>query len=529
MWNDLSYLVSAKKWDDILLYLSRIGITHFINIIPRIFGKRRTLVALWVGDNEVEIFGDQKLMQESPFLKYIINNNKAEYNTPEHNQLFNKAKTQIQYRLGGERIEIFKREIEDLPFSILFFVQSPDILFSRNIGEIPVYKRDGKPIENRDLLYYLEAQIRDIILDSIIYFKKLEEIEELNKQLIDLKISSVANAFMGIEKMAAYEYAYYILSDEKSHSRYSIPDLKNILDLVEEISLMKVENEDSQGGIVFYNGIGLSSDKWKCLIKNFQFENKITVINQRKIRKYLDITDGVNTFLIFEGNNLNGVLSVPRREILNNILYARFVKGGRVLFSYGNNKIFEISQRSYRQTFDKFIWYQLDEILKLFSETGILRTYKSLNFHEYGKRIFDIINSCREKEKGLIFVIGKCEKYIEKENIKNIVRLDPIPIADTQGYKVFSRLLESIPTVDGATFINENLEVIGFSAILPAVTGGIKEDSEHGARHNSALRFTNGKFDIFAIVLSEDGPLSLIFNGKYTNIEELRKIFYKAD
>ena len=325
-----------------------------------------------------------------------------------------------------------------------------------------------------------------------------------------------ANAFMGIEKMAAYEYeyAYYILSDEKSHSRYSISDLKNILDLVEEISLMKVENEDSQGGIVFYNGPGLSSDKWKCLIKNFQFENKITVIHQSKIRKYLDITDGVNTFLIFEGNDLNGVLSVPRREILNNILYARFVKGGRVLFSYGNTKIFEISQRSYRQTFGKFIWYQLDEILKLFSETGILRTYKSSNFHEYGKRIFDIINSCRETEKGLIFVIGKCEKYIEKENIKNIVRLDPIPIADTQGYKVFSRLLESIPTVDGATFINENLEVIGFSAILPAVTGGIKEDSEHGARHNSALRFTNGKFDIFAIVLSEDGPLSLEIVGK---------------
>ena len=527
MWNDLSDLVSEKKWDDILLYLSRIGITHFINLIPRIFGKRRALVALWVGDKDVEIFGDKKLMQESLFLKYVINNNKAEYNTPKHMKLFDEAETIIQHRLGGERIEILKREIEDLPFSILFFVHSPDIIFSRNIGEIPVYKRDGKPIEYRDLLYYLEAQIRDIILDSIIDFKKFAEIKELNKQLIDLKISSVANAFMGIEKMAACEYAHYILSDEKSLSKYSIPGLKDILDLVEEISLMKVEKEDAQGGIVFYNGQGLSSDKWKWLIKNFQFENKITVRNQKKIRKYLDITDGSNTFLIFEGNNLNGVLSVPKREILNNILYARFIKGGRVLFSYGNTQIFEISQRSYRQTFDKFIWYQLDEIFELFSENSILRTYESLNFHECGKRIFDIINSCREKGKGLIFVIGKCEKYIEIENIKNIVRIDPIPIATTEGYKMFSRLLESIPTVDGATFINENLEVIGFSAILPAVTGGIKEDSEHGARHNSALRFTNGKLDIFAIVLSEDGPLSLIFNGKYTNIEELRKINYK--
>ena len=72
MWNDLSDLVSEKKWDDILLYLSRIGITHFINLIPRIFGKRRALVALWVGDKDVEIFGDKKLMQELSIQQKLI-------------------------------------------------------------------------------------------------------------------------------------------------------------------------------------------------------------------------------------------------------------------------------------------------------------------------------------------------------------------------------------------------------------------------------------------------------------------------
>jgi DNA integrity scanning protein DisA with diadenylate cyclase activity len=78
-----------------------------------------------------------------------------------------------------------------------------------------------------------------------------------------------------------------------------------------------------------------------------------------------------------------------------------------------------------------------------------------------------------------------------------------------------------VPAIDGATFIDENLQVVGFSAMLPTVPASHIEDHERGARHNAALRFSAGKSDVFILVLSEDGPMSIVYEGEYTNVEDL--------
>jgi len=522
MWDDTRKLVLEEKWTEALINLAQMGIRHFFGVVPRMFGKRRTLIALWVGDQGVRLYGDRTVLKDSPRLKFVVENCRADYDTADLRKLFQRADIEKKaWGIQGGRIEVLKRVFEGTHLSILFFVEADDILFSREVGDMLVVRRRDRPIKRRDLLYYLEAQVRDNVLTSIICLKKLTE-EGKDETLINSAITTIANAFHGIERMAVLEYTYYVIHRaSKSQSRYSMSELSEILDLLEDLSQMKVEKSDAEGGILFCKTKDLRQSQ--SLIRRLDFEKRVSLADRKKVRKYLDVSDGERTFLLFKHDVLYGVMAIPpsRPEYLGGYLSARLRKGGKVTLYFGNVQLFDISQHTYKQAFDKYVWLQLDEILRSAYGKGFISHQQVLSSTECSERIYSMIESCRARGKGLILVLGKCEKYILAEKMKNIVMIEPTSIADTEQHLLFERLFDHMPTIDGATFIDENLKVIGFSAILPAPAGKVKEDPAHGARHNSALRFSKGKEDIFIVVLSEDGPLRLVYDGKFIAAIEL--------
>jgi len=306
------------------------------------------------------------------------------------------------------------------------------------------------------------------------------------------------------------------LKEQGSRSNYSIRALNDILNLAETIPLIEVEKNKTEGGIIFYNNTNFENEH-SNFIKKFDLEQPIKINDIAKVRKYLDVSDGSSTFLIFQQESLLGLVSTTDDNILEQALNIRFFKNGKVSIFYGNSYIFDISNRTYKQFYNKFTWHIVNEYIRNFLTKGFLSGITDETCLKYSEIIFHILQACRKKGKGSILVIGDTEKYLNSDELSNKIKIEPVPIYSTNEYNDFLSSLELIPALDGATFFDKQMNLVAFSAILPSVTLNKNEDKQHGARHNSALRFSNDKKDIFIIVLSEDGPLSTIYNGEYLN------------
>lgn len=88
--------------------------------------------------------------------------------------------------------------------------------------------------------------------------------------------------------------------------------------------------------------------------------------------------------------------------------------------------------------------------------------------------------------------------------------------------------LRALSEVDGALHLDREGRLKGFACLLDGMASG-REDRAHGARYNSAVRFTETHEDCVVIVISADGPISVFRKGARLGSSALLKPRPSAD
>jgi DNA integrity scanning protein DisA with diadenylate cyclase activity len=511
-------MIENSKSNKEFLEICKHLINHYNYIIKDVFGPQIDVcTGIKIEKEGIEYFGNLKLIDGN--IKSQIEQTQS---SMEGEQLSITLEPSTNHH-SMKHMMLFmtqSREI-NIDFCLVFLTSCPDYMYSYFENKHPCTHSLDKSIKKNNLLYCFQNELTESIigLAQIINSKNRESNENLLQKYEESKQSLLSAALHGISNAAIIDYcASTIGSDDNSLIYFDKGELSKVISLLQDISYMELEKKRLMGGCIFVNDY-LSLKESNAGLNYCDLKPSPIDINEiYMIRKLLSISDGKLVFLVLEKMILKGILYTesPAKcvipfgikmigELHGTPILVIFRGKGQLSFYFGDQKLFEMVNGKYKLRSEIF----LQDVLKsMIAEIRISHEEEVSLVEDKVSVLINLIERCRDYTEGALMVIGNTKKYLKTLN--NAINIQPLEIEDPKGIM----LTERLSGIDGAILIDTDLKVLAFGAILPFLEKGYM-DVKHGARHNAALSFTKGKSDIFAVVLSQDGPISVVYDGKY--------------
>lgn len=264
-----------------------------------------------------------------------------------------------------------------------------------------------------------------------------------------------------------------------------------ILDAILGISRTAEEGAWARGRLRFVEPGHLRSLKF---VARFPQMEQPYLENHKHVRKLLQAVEYSDHVLVSDGKTIVGITG---SELPGFSITAEF-KGGHGFLAVNDERVCSFSDGRFKSTTRQAKLVQVEEALL---ETDLEPEQGSMLF----KLIAHIVHSAETKKHGSTLVIDLNETPLSLSGQK----LDmPIDLQNPSSLY----LAKDLSKVDGAIHISKDLKLQAFACLLdgPAIAG---EDRAHGARYNSALRFTAANDNILVVVVSSDRPVSVFQEG----------------
>lgn len=275
----------------------------------------------------------------------------------------------------------------------------------------------------------------------------------------------------------------------------------------------KIEGKNINTGLIITDSINKLKDvSKKSTFEDYDidiiaFDKQENLYDFKSIKSLLEVVDGINSFIIGEPQNnesikISGIL-VSEKGLMDDLINNQ--KRGF------NAPVFSLRENGLR------IGRGNQLLMEYVKGRPRIRNYS--NFHQLLKKELNISSDISSKLASLILEISHYGKgttlvFGFKNDYENDVEkthwISPKKIKfDVE--KIFSDVLVSLSKTDGAVLINNDMEIIGFGSVLKATAARAKVSG--GSRHKSMASFSHNK-DVLGVVISEDGPITLIKNNK---------------
>jgi hypothetical protein len=117
------------------------------------------------------------------------------------------------------------------------------------------------------------------------------------------------------------------------------------------------------------------------------------------------------------------------------------------------------------------------------------------------ERLWALIIEATKQRHGTMVVVSAKAKSEAKRLEKQSIEIEPILLT--------TDMMKLVTTIDGAVLIGPDTTCYAIGVILDGIASK-KGSSSRGARYNSAIRYTEGRDECLAIVVSVDGSVDLI-------------------
>lgn len=281
-----------------------------------------------------------------------------------------------------------------------------------------------------------------------------------------------------------------------------------IYNLLMKMSMQKIENKETNFGLIFVNNY-LNFKKRFNEYLFFDLKGDYDIRNIKSVKQpFMEITGGKKSFLVVnKGFKIKGIffpklflkgleLKDEYEKSLDNCLVVR-IKGVNLVRLVCNNKIVFDIQNGLTRTRD----------YNSFSR-GVKNILSSLNIIEYQDDFFNNLIDISNLKKGTIIVIGQ---KVDKNNYNKCIEGN-IDLIYKEEYR--SHILTQLSLTDGAVLLNNNFNIYGFGAILKTHEKTNITNNTGGSRSYTAQQFAEENKQLVVIKISEDGPISVYYNGK---------------
>ncbi|MDL4840357.1 DNA integrity scanning protein DisA nucleotide-binding domain protein [Aquibacillus rhizosphaerae] len=272
-----------------------------------------------------------------------------------------------------------------------------------------------------------------------------------------------------------------------------------------------IEGKEIHTGIIIGDNLlrieeTLKSSTIKGSYEIINLQSNPDLTSFKEVKPLLEIADGLNTFLICEPHeNSNLIVSgllITEKGLMTNLI-GNTTKGF-------NAPVFSLREKGLR------IGRGNELIMEYINNTPRIRNYNELSniFREYlllnidnANKLTALILEISHLGKGASIVFNFKNKYID--DVEKTQWIKPRKVQFI-GEKVFVDIFPNLTKTDGAVLLNSNMEIVGFGSILKPTKAKAKIPG--GSRHKSMASFSHNK-DILGIVISEDGPITVIQNN----------------
>jgi DNA integrity scanning protein DisA with diadenylate cyclase activity len=145
--------------------------------------------------------------------------------------------------------------------------------------------------------------------------------------------------------------------------------------------------------------------------------------------------------------------------------------------------------------------------------TVLNKVLKSVLEIENTDKLVKIIESAGKQTQGTMIVFSR-EAEIEAQRLKNTsISIEKRDLSIKTHHDI--KFIKFITSIDGAILCDETGCCYSIGVILDGITDQSEESAEdisRGARHNSAHRYCGQRKNCVAVIISEDGDVSIIPN-----------------
>ena len=276
------------------------------------------------------------------------------------------------------------------------------------------------------------------------------------------------------------------------HSRLGCDPRINVLKVLDAIlglSLMVEEGIKAGGRICFAENDTLDESR---LTASFSLNGRPTLNAYKHLCKLMPLSILDDLCLVADSERVIGVGLID--DLAENTILAEFRGGGGTISlpegevcSFSNGHLYGIRRKP-----------SFDNLPKALESARVEERHRAT----ICKVIASIVTQAVEHEHGCLIVVDD-QKRTKGHRLS-------VPLDLTNSNNVDLACQMSI--VDGALMIEPPCSLISFGAILSG-DANEKEDPSRGARFNSAIRYTSSNSKSVVVVASEDGHVSIVFDG----------------
>lgn len=271
--------------------------------------------------------------------------------------------------------------------------------------------------------------------------------------------------------------------------------VRQILDAILALSNALEEGRRCSGKILFCQSDWLRDMNMPVV---FDKDSAPAFDHPKHVRKLLQTVEGTDRYLLSDEQKILGILEGPVPALA---ISASFQEG-RGDLTIGDELVCTFSDGRYSSLRRGADLTCLDEALK---KCGVVIPQQTLLI-ESVKRF---IGAALRERHGCTLLIDLREN---PEEIGGYKLATPLSISSEKNQIMAANLAK----LDGALHFSKDCNLLAFSCLLDGRRSKA-EDRSRGARYNSALRFTETYPATIALVVSEDGPISIFCNGEQLN------------
>jgi len=307
-------------------------------------------------------------------------------------------------------------------------------------------------------------------------------------------------------------------------------------------STQTIEGRKIVTGIILVDSVAVLQEALEA-VKEPEFQCQVVELAKGsdlfefdQMKSLLEVADGRTSFIVVtvdQGKLTASALLIQNKELLVNLLldtnkYFRApvfsLHGSGLRVGQGNQLLMEFLHGRPRIRSYEELAVKLRRHLNR-KESGQFRCVNGRVTEAQSRQLANLLLEIGEYGKGAGLVFGfNTDNDSHVAGLERAQWIDPTPLpllynrqkknrkhgrADFLGLKI----LESMTKTDGSVLIDRNLNVVAFGAVLRASDQIANEKIEGGARHKSMASFTAGKPDLMGIVISSDGPISIIVDN----------------
>jgi DNA integrity scanning protein DisA with diadenylate cyclase activity len=303
----------------------------------------------------------------------------------------------------------------------------------------------------------------------------------------------------------------------REYLKTKIPSfLKNQFYIIEEvltkISLSKIENKQLNSGLVFVNNYeNFKTNYYADLFYDIDCKHSLREVDKIK-QPFLEVVDGSISFLVIDKElNVKGlffpdkspkglaIIETDNKKMMSDCLVVKIEGSNLVRVAVNNKMTYEIQSGFIRIR-------DYNALKNIFN--GIL---DELNITECRDDFLSNIIDISYLKKGTIIVFG--ESVSDSKYTKGIRGEIKLKVLRDNDFIYRKTILTHLSKTDGAIFIDKNLRVYCFGAILKINNTETTTATGGGSRTHSARIFSAENHSVLVVKISEDGPISLFYKG----------------